>query len=69
MTDAPKITGATRLYAIVGDPIAQVRSPEVFTGRFAAAGIDAVMVREGERSPLARHLRQNNPVRRFAGGA
>ena len=44
MTDAPKITGATRLYAIVGDPIAQVRSPEVFTGRFAAAGIDAVMV-------------------------
>jgi len=33
-----KLTGATRLYAIVGDPIAQVRSPEVFTERFAAAG-------------------------------
>ncbi|MBK9607947.1 MAG: shikimate dehydrogenase [Betaproteobacteria bacterium] len=39
-----RITGATRLYAIVGDPIAQVRSPEVFTGRFAAAGINAVLV-------------------------
>jgi shikimate dehydrogenase len=39
-----RITGATRLYAIVGDPIAQVRSPEVFTERFAAAGFDAVLV-------------------------
>ncbi|MBP8297023.1 MAG: shikimate dehydrogenase [Burkholderiales bacterium] len=44
MTNEVRITGATRLYAIVGDPIAQVRSPEVFTGRFAAAGIDAVLV-------------------------
>jgi len=39
-----KITGTTRLYAIIGDPIAQVRSPEVHTGRFAASGIDAVLV-------------------------
>lgn len=39
-----KLTGATRLYAIVGDPIGQVRSPEVFTERFAASGIDAVLV-------------------------
>jgi shikimate dehydrogenase len=38
------ITGKTRLYAIVGDPIAQVRSPQVFTERFAAAGVDAVLV-------------------------
>jgi shikimate dehydrogenase len=44
MTDVVKITGATRLYVIVGDPIAQVRSPEVFTERLAAAGIDAVLV-------------------------
>lgn len=41
---AAKITGATRLYAIIGDPIAQVRSPEVFTERFATSGIDAVLV-------------------------
>jgi shikimate dehydrogenase len=41
---AVKINGATRLYAIVGDPIAQVRSPEVFTESFAAAGLNAVLV-------------------------
>ena len=44
MTTGVRITGATRLYAIVGDPIAQAKSPEVFSARFAAAGIDAVMV-------------------------
>jgi shikimate dehydrogenase len=44
MTQGPKITGATRLYAIIGDPIAQVRSPEVFTQRFADQAIDAVMI-------------------------
>jgi len=44
MMQTRKITGATRLYAIVGDPIAQVRSPEVFTSRFAESGIDAVMI-------------------------
>ena len=44
MSNAAKITGATRLYAIVGDPIVQARSPEVYTERFAAAGIDAVLV-------------------------
>lgn len=38
------ITGTTRLYAIVGDPIEQVRSPEVFTDRFARDGIDAVFI-------------------------
>jgi shikimate dehydrogenase len=41
---AVKINGATRLYAIVGDPIAQVRSPESFTKSFAAAGLNAVLV-------------------------
>ena len=39
-----RINGATRLYAIVGDPIVQVRSPEMFTASFAAAGMDAVMI-------------------------
>lgn len=41
---AVKINGVTRLYAIVGDPIAQVRSPEVYTELFATAGMNAVMV-------------------------
>ena len=60
MTAALKITGATRLYAIVGDPIAQVRSPEVFTERFAAAGVDAVLV--------PAHV-PRRPVRRGRSGA
>ena len=44
MNRAVRITGATRLYAIIGDPIAQVRSPEVFSERFAAEGIDAILI-------------------------
>lgn len=44
MTPTARITGATRLYAIVGDPIVQVRSPEVYFDRFAAAGMNAVLV-------------------------
>lgn len=44
MNNTLKITGATRLYAIIGDPIAQVRSPEVFSERFAEAGVDAVLL-------------------------
>ena len=41
---AIRINGATRLYAIIGDPIAQVKSPELFSGRFADAGANAVML-------------------------
>jgi len=44
MSGTVRLTGATRLYAIVGDPVAQVRSPEVFTARFAADGVDAVLI-------------------------
>jgi shikimate dehydrogenase len=38
------LTGRTRLYAIIGDPIAQVRSPGIYTERFASMGVDAVLV-------------------------
>jgi shikimate dehydrogenase len=38
------ITGTTRLYAILGDPLAKARSPERFNALFAQRGIDAVMV-------------------------
>src|SRR5947207_9044021 len=41
---AIRIDGATRLYAIVGDPIVQVKSPEVFSELFARAGMNAVMI-------------------------
>lgn len=43
-SDTVKIGGATRLFAIIGDPVAQVRSPAVYTERFAREGIDAVMI-------------------------
>lgn len=36
------ITGTTRLYAIIGDPIAHVRTPMAFNDWFASRKIDAV---------------------------
>ena len=41
---AARINGATRLYGIIGNPIAQVRSPETFTQAYTDAGINAVML-------------------------
>src|SRR5258707_549688 len=41
---AVNINGSTRLYGIVGDPIAQVRSPETYTELFAAAGKNAILI-------------------------
>lgn len=38
------ITGTTRLYAIIGDPIAHVRTPMVFNDYFAERNIDAICV-------------------------
>ncbi|WP_250510587.1 shikimate dehydrogenase [Caballeronia sp. GACF4] len=44
MADSIQISGATRVYGIVGDPVVQVRSPAVYTARFAQEGVDAVLV-------------------------
>jgi shikimate dehydrogenase len=41
---ALRIDGATRLFGIVGDPIVQVKSPELYCELFAAAGMNAVLV-------------------------
>lgn len=38
------IDGATRLFGIVGDPVDQVRSPEVFNPILASAGRNAILV-------------------------
>jgi shikimate dehydrogenase len=38
------IDGPTRLYGIVGDPIAQVKSPRLYSDIFAANGRDAVLI-------------------------
>ena len=38
------ITGTTRVFYILGNPVAQVRAPEVYNQLFAKHGIDAVLV-------------------------
>ena len=38
------ITGLTRLFGIVADPISQVRTPEVLNAWFDAEGVDGVLV-------------------------
>jgi shikimate dehydrogenase len=38
------ITGTTRVFLILGDPVAQVRAPEVFNHLFRTHGADAVLV-------------------------
>jgi shikimate dehydrogenase len=40
----PRITGATRLYAVLGDPVAQVQAPTLLNPLLAALGRDAVLV-------------------------
>ncbi len=40
----PALSGATRIHLIVGDPVAQTKSPAGLTGEFAARGVDAVCV-------------------------
>ncbi len=42
--EVPWIAGRTRLYGIVGHPIQQVRSPEMFSAEFIRRGRDAVMI-------------------------
>lgn len=39
-----QVTGSTDVYLIPGDPVEQVRAPEVFNRVFAAMGINAVLV-------------------------
>jgi shikimate dehydrogenase len=38
------VSGRTRVFGIVGDPIEQVRSPEMFTAEFRRRGRDAVLI-------------------------
>ncbi|WP_030347603.1 shikimate dehydrogenase family protein [Streptomyces sp. NRRL S-1022] len=47
MTDTPRqtlVSGTTRLYAVLGDPVGQVQSPGLLNPLFARLGIDAVLV-------------------------
>ncbi|MYS41164.1 shikimate dehydrogenase, partial [Streptomyces sp. SID5998] len=42
--DAVTITGTTRLYAVLGAPVTQVRAPALLNPLFARLGKDAVLV-------------------------
>ncbi len=42
--DLPAVGGRTRVYGIVGDPVAQVRAPGALNRIWARRGVDAVMV-------------------------
>ncbi len=39
-----RITGTTRIYPLIGYPVAQVKTPPLINGYFAGQGIDAVMI-------------------------
>jgi shikimate dehydrogenase len=39
-----QVTGSTRVFMILGDPVEQVRAPEQFNHLFARHGVDAVLV-------------------------
>jgi len=40
----PRVSGTTRLYVVLGDPVTQVQSPALMNPLFARLGIDAVLV-------------------------
>ena len=44
MTDPMPVTGRTRLFGIVADPIAHVRTPEAVNAHLAQQGIDGILV-------------------------
>jgi shikimate dehydrogenase len=43
-TASHRISGRTRLFAVIGDPVAQVRAPALLNPLFARLGVDAVLV-------------------------
>ncbi len=44
MTEATEISGATRLAAVIGDPVRHSRSPAIHNAAYAATGLDRVFV-------------------------
>ena len=44
MHPAPRITGATRLYGLVGDPLTTAKSPELWNRLFSERRTDAACV-------------------------
>ena len=44
MKRAPQVKGTTRLYGLLGDPLATAKSPELWNGVFGERGTDAVCI-------------------------
>ena len=44
MEEATFVSGRTQVFGIIGDPITQVRSPEMITGEFQRRGMEALLV-------------------------
>lgn len=66
--DVPIATGKSKLLGIVGDPIAQVRAPTVWSGLFRANGIDAVCIPFHVRpSDFEIFLRSSRSIQNLAG--
>jgi len=61
-------TGATRVLGIIGDPIAQARSPEVWSALFRLNGVDAVCVpMQVDPARLGAFLEGARALRNFVG--
>lgn len=63
-----RITGSTRVFLILGDPVQQVRAPEAFNHLFRRHGVDAVLVPAQVAAPdLAGFVRHAFTARNIAG--
>jgi shikimate dehydrogenase len=63
-----KITGSTRVLGIIGNPIRQVRAPEVWTAMFERNGVDAVCIpMQVTAVGLGAFLEGAKALRNFAG--
>lgn len=64
----PEITGHTRLFGILADPIAHVRTPQALNAHFAAIGFDGVLTPMQVRSTdLAQVVDAMRRVKSFGG--
>ena len=62
------ISGTTRVFLILGDPVAQVRAPEAFNHLFDKHGVDAVLVpAQVAAADLAGFARQALKARNIGG--
>lgn len=64
----PQITGRTRLFAILADPIAHVRTPQALNAEFVRLGFDAVIVpMQARAGALAQVVDAMRRVENFGG--